>query len=251
MKVSERLAVIEKIAATLQARYTFADIDVYFEALDIKTPDSWGDFNSKRVYAKAIMSRLSLDKIGRIADDLDLGTLAHVSAQANSPAIWKGTSDFRLFISHLSKDKDKATRLRDCLKKHAVAAFVAHEDIRPTLEWQTEIERGLHAMDAMVAIHTPGFAVSFWSQQEIGFALGRGLKVISLKMGEDPKGFISKHQALPRGKKSAEQIAEAIRDLLSADDPHESTIDRGRGGAGGWRHSVLILWRNWQAACQF
>jgi hypothetical protein len=217
MKVSERLSVIEKIAAEMQARYTYADINAYFRAMSVGTPNSWGDFNSKRVYAKAILSGLPLDVIGRIADDLDLGALAHVSAQANPPAVWHPSRDFRLFLSHLSKDKDKATRLRDCLKPYAITAFVAHEDIHPTLEWQAEIERGLLAMDALVAIHTPGFSASFWTQQEIGYALGRGIKVISFRMGEDPKGFISKHQALSRHRKSAEQIAEDIRDLLAND----------------------------------
>ena len=43
------------------------------------------------------------------------------------------------------------------------------------------------------------------------------LDVISFMMGEDPKGFISKHQGLSRRGKSAEQIAEEIRDLLEYD----------------------------------
>jgi hypothetical protein len=54
---------------------------------------------------------------------------------------------------------------------------VAHEDIHPTLEWQVEIERALYNMDAFLAIHTPGFKDSFWTQQEIGFAVGRGMKI--------------------------------------------------------------------------
>jgi hypothetical protein len=53
-------------------------------------------------------------------------------------------------------------------------------------------------MDAFLAIHTEGFSKSVWTQQEIGFAGARGVKIISFKMGEDPTGFISKHQALPR-----------------------------------------------------
>jgi hypothetical protein len=37
-------------------------------------------------------------------------------------------------------------------------------------------------------------------------------------MGEDPTGFISKHQALPRRQRTAEQIAAEIDSLLSADE---------------------------------
>jgi signal recognition particle subunit SEC65 len=212
------MAAIDTIARTLQARYTYTEIDTYLAAFGIAAPSSTEGFNSKWVYSKLALKNVPLDVIGKIADDLDLGALARVSAQANPPVVWKGTSEFRLFISHLSKDKDKATRLRDCLKKYGINAFVAHEDIDPTLEWQSEIERALFAMDAMVAIHTPGFAASFWTQQEIGFALGRGAKVISFKMGEDPKGFISKRQALPRRDKTAEQVAAEINTLLSNDE---------------------------------
>jgi hypothetical protein len=73
-------------------------------------------------------------------------------------------------------------------------------------------------MDAFLAIHTKGFSASFWTQQEIGFAVGRGAKIISLKMGEDPTGFISKHQALPRGTRTAEEIAKEIDAILSNDN---------------------------------
>ena len=73
-------------------------------------------------------------------------------------------------------------------------------------------------MDAMVAIHTIGFSQSCWTQQEIGFAIGKGAKVISLKMGEDPTGFISKHQALSRKGRRAEVVAKEIDALLSDDE---------------------------------
>ena len=73
-------------------------------------------------------------------------------------------------------------------------------------------------MDAFLAIHTPGFKDSFWTQQEIGFAVGRGVKIISFKMGEDPTGFISKHQALPRRGRTAEEIVHEV-DAILADDP--------------------------------
>lgn len=90
--------------------------------------------------------------------------------------------------------------------------------MHPTLEWQKEIERALNSMDAFVAIHTDGFSKSFWTQQEIGFAAGRGVKIISLKMGEDPTGFISVHQALARRGRTAEIIASEIDALLSSYD---------------------------------
>ena len=100
---------------------------------------------------------------------------------------------------------------------YGIAGFVAHEDILPTLEWQVEIERGLRTMDGFIAVHTLGFSQSYWCQQEVGFALGSGKKIISFKMGEDPTGFISKQQALARRDRSAEDIAKEIDGLLALD----------------------------------
>lgn len=73
-------------------------------------------------------------------------------------------------------------------------------------------------MDALVAILTPGFRESVWTNQEIGFALGRGVKIISLRMGEDPPGFISAEQAIPQQQRMAVDIAPIIVGLLSDDE---------------------------------
>lgn len=217
MRVSDRLDAIDKIGRELQSRYSYDEIDIYLAQFNVAPPKDVS-VNSKWVYSKAALSTVGLETIARIADDLGIGSLEQIAAQGNPPAIWKGTNDLRLFVSHISKDKDKATRLRDCLKKFAIQAFVAHEDIEPTRNWQTEIERALFSMDAFVAIHTPGFATSIWTQQEIGFALGRGIKTISLRMGEDPTGFISKHQALSRGKRAAEEVARELARIFEADE---------------------------------
>lgn len=80
-------------------------------------------------------------------------------------------------------------------------------------------------MDALVAVHTPGFSKSVWTQQEIGFALGRGVKVISFKMGEDPTGFISKRQALSRQRRTAEEVAKDIDGLLRGDPLTRDRLD--------------------------
>ena len=134
------------------------------------------------------------------------------------PRNWEDTTKLRCFISHLSQDRHKATRLKECLDIYGISGFVAHEDINPTLEWQIEIEHALYAMDAFIAVHTKGFSGSFWTQQEVGFAVGRGVKIISLRMGEDPTGFISKRQALSRRSRPAEEIAKEIDHLLSNDE---------------------------------
>lgn len=190
------------------------------------------EVNSKWVYSKTALQGVPTITILEIAEDLALGggTLAETSHRP--PANWKDTDRFRLFLSHTSKHKVKATRLKTCLDLYAISGFVAHEDIHPTLEWELEIERALRCMDAFVAIHTPGFSASFWTQQEVGFAVGRGVKIISLRMGEDPTGFISKRQALPRQQKTAEEVAKEIDQLLLADELTRERLDAAKRAEG-------------------
>lgn len=220
---------LEKVGSELQSRYTYVDIDAFFAALGISTENvDGGGSNSKRVYAKAILARVPEADLLRVAGELDLVPAGATFAQIVPPKNWQGTKGFRLFISHISKDKLIATRLKDALAKYDIAGFVAHEDIHPTLPWQDEIERALQTMDALIAVHTVGFSASIWTQQEIGYALGRGTMVISFKMGEDPTGFIGKHQALPRRNRTAEQIAEAIDKLLADDARTKVRLDEAK-----------------------
>lgn len=222
MKVSERLDLIDRIGRELQSRYSFSELDGYLGAFGISAPDT-APTNSKWLYVKSALRNADLATVLNIASDLDLAAPVTSGFDFVPPANWRDTAEFRLFISHISKDKRKATRLKECLKQYGISGFVAHEDIHPTLEWQAEIERGLATMHALVAVHTPGFSASTWTQQEVGYALGRGVKVISFKMGEDPTGFISKRQALVHQERLADQIALEIFVLLCDDQttrPH-------------------------------
>jgi AbiJ N-terminal domain 3/TIR domain len=217
-RISQKLALIDRIGRTLQSRYTFTDINLYLAEFKISPPKD-ATQGSKWVYTKEALRDVPLDTVIKIAEDLGLEQdIRAAHGVSTAPRNWQDTNKFRLFISHIAKHKDRATRLRACLTPYAISGFVAHEDIHPTLEWEKEIERALYTMDAFLAIHTPGFKDSFWTQQEIGFAVGRGVKIISFKMGEDPTGFISKHQALPRRGRTAEEIAREV-DAILADDP--------------------------------
>jgi hypothetical protein len=229
MKVAERLALVDRIGRELQSRYSYGEIDNYLVAFGIQPHQQ--TINSKWVYVKEALAGVDLSVVLRIAHDLDMGGVAAGTVVA-PPQRWASTQDFRLFISHISEDKDKATRLRDCLAPYAINGFIAHIDINPTLLWQDEIERGLLTMDALVAVHTPGFSKSHWTQQEIGAAFGRGVKIISLMMGEAPTGLVSKHQALSRARRSAEEIAKEIDSLLGTDETTAARLADARQARG-------------------
>ena len=148
-----------------------------------------------------------------------LMTTAKTVIPDQATRIW-GDSGFRLFLSHKTEVKRETSGLKERLKFYGVAAFVAHEDIHPTRTWQDEIENALHSMDGFVAIMTEDFHDSLWTDQEVGFALARGVPVIALRMGKDPYGFLGKFQALST---SWDEAAEGVVKLLINRDRMFST----------------------------
>lgn len=109
--------------------------------------------------------------------------------------IW-GDDGFRVFLSHKSEVKKETAALKDGLRLFGISCFVAHEDIHPTKAWQDEIENALASMDAFVALMTDNFHDSDWTDQEVGYAVARGVPIIAVRLGKDPYGFIGKFQAL-------------------------------------------------------
>jgi hypothetical protein len=113
--------------------------------------------------------------------------------------VWGDDEFFRLFLSHKSEVRGETADLKEKLRPFGVSAFVAHEDIQPTREWQEEIETALHSMDAFAALMTADFHDSDWTDQEVGFALAREVPLIAVNLGRDPYGFVGKFQALRAG----------------------------------------------------
>ncbi|QDV89358.1 hypothetical protein RAS2_04240 [Phycisphaerae bacterium RAS2] len=109
--------------------------------------------------------------------------------------IW-GAYHVRVFLSHKATVKVETSRLKQSFAHCRIGAFVAHEDIEPTQEWQREIERALFSMDALVALLTPDFHESNWTDQEVGVAIGRGVPLIAVRLGRDPYGLMGKGQGL-------------------------------------------------------
>ena len=114
----------------------------------------------------------------------------------NTLNIWK-TGYLRLFISHKDTFKREAGLLADELSHFGISAFVAHDKIEPTKDWQEEILKGLETMEVMLAFVTDDFHESTWTDQELGYALGKGIPIVSLKLQKKaPAGFIGPEQAI-------------------------------------------------------
>lgn len=127
--------------------------------------------------------------------------------------IWQ-LSYLRLFLSHISTHKTVISNLKDELGIYGISGFVAHEDIEPTKEWESEIFLALNSANALAAFLTSDFHKSNWTDQEVGIALGRGLLVIPIKIGIDPYGFMAGKQAMPGSFEKIEQLTTDLIDIL-------------------------------------
>lgn len=131
------------------------------------------------------------------------------------PNFWK-PGHLRLFVSHRDSHKHTAHALARELEEYGISSFVAHDTIEPDAEWLVEINKALTTMEIMLALVTDDFHESVWTNQEVGVALGRGVPVISAKLGKtDPRGFIQSRQALKISEDDLEAAAVALFGKLS------------------------------------
>jgi hypothetical protein len=145
------------------------------------------------------------------------------------PAFWR-KGMLRLFISHLATHKKWATELQEALLGCGISGFLAHNDIQSTLEWQNQIETALSTCDALVALLHEQFNAGKWTDQEIGFAMGRGVAVFSVRFGQDPYGFIGRFQGFNLilesrvNEKDIDREVERVTFIFG--DPGQETQDR-------------------------
>lgn len=154
-----------------------------------------------------------------------------------SPAFW-APGHFRLFISHPSQIKASVHKVKAELVKYQIAAFVAHDDIEPTKEWEAEIESALRTMDALTAFLTSDFVSSRWCDQEVGVAVGRNKLVVPVCAGANPHGFLGKYQGVNAKGLTASQLANALvatlcRNPISTPRMGDALIER-LSKSGSW-----------------
>ncbi len=197
MNSYQRLTLINEIAYKLQQEMTTREINILLAPYNLKG-ESQTSVISKRLYVQDLLKKENVTIILQIAKDIEIDVSQYQSPIVSdniNQSVWLNKKR-KVFISHLSKDRQKASALQYYLLKNDISAFVAHEDIEPNQDWQNAIEYALKTMDLLIAIITPGYFSSPWTNQEIGYALGLNKKVIVVKVDEDPKGFIGRYQAI-------------------------------------------------------
>lgn len=208
MHPSERINHIKDISKEL-SKEEWSLLDLTLKQFNLPWTDQWSG-GDKEAYVIDMLSGADDGPLLELAKHLGLASQLETIEE---PVFWSG-GEARIFLSHLAVNKVETSMIRDGLKSYGMTAFVAHEDIEPAREWQTEIESALATMDGLVALLAPGFKESNWCDQEVGVAIGRKVPIINIKQGLDPYGFIGKYQALQGHGKTPIQIAKEIFDLF-------------------------------------
>lgn len=218
MTPSERIKVILSISSAL-ANEDWQLIDLTLKQFGLPWSSQW-EGSDHAAYVIDMISEGDDHKL------LDLGKHLGVEselAQASAPSFWKPQEPC-LFISHISDFKTEATTYRNCLSAFGINGFIAHQDIEPTKEWQNEIEVALLTMDALLALLSPRFNESKWTDQEVGVAVGRRIPVIPVRIGLDPYGFIGKYQAVQGLSRNTPDVCDEILTILLKKPVIESKI---------------------------
>lgn len=208
----------------------WTEIEIALQEFGATPPYRWDDTRS---YVAQSIEDLSDGTLADLAAHLDIAN--GDDSAPDPPSLWSGrsTGQLRAFLSHLAEHKAFAHRLKDTLAGWNICSFVAHEDIEPTAEWQAEIERALRTCDVLIAVLHEGFDRSPWTDQEVGYALGRGVPVLPVSMEIDPYGLFGKAQAFNGRGKSADRIGRELLEhfvkdpntcgKISADGPDAET----------------------------
>jgi len=211
LKPSERATLLEEIAKRLAAK-DWAVIDATLHSFSVPTPGSWSDWDGQTInYVLYCLRQASGETLIELADHV--GFSLNATPTTPIPAFWEDGM-FRLFITHLAAHRETAANLKEKLSECGVSSFVAHNDIEPTKEWLIEIEKALSTCEALVALLHPKFHASDWTDQEIGYAIGRGVPVYSIRFGVVPYGFIGRYQAFNGNNKTSTVIATELFNAL-------------------------------------
>jgi hypothetical protein len=204
---SQRILLMKEISARL-ANESWPLIDVTLKQFSLPWADQWQ--GEKDAYVLHMVEEATDEALIDLAQHVGFQS-GEATAPRVDPPFWR-KGMLRLFVSHLAIYKVFAAELQEELLGFGISCFIAHNDIEPTKEWQTQIETALATCDALVALLHDGFHASNWTDQEIGFVMGRGAPAFAVRLGQEPYGFIGRFQAFNGNGKSAAKLARELFD---------------------------------------
>lgn len=200
---------MKEIAGRLSAE-DWPLVDVTLKQFSLPWSDQWN--GTKEAYLLAMIQDAPDQPLIDLAQHVGF-QFEEVTSPRIEPPFWR-KGMFRLFVSHLATHKVFASELQEVLLNYGISSFVAHSDIEPTLEWQAQIETALATSEALVALLHDKFHASNWTDQEIGFAMGRGIPAFAIRFSQDPYGFIGRFQAFNGNSKDTSELARELFDAF-------------------------------------
>jgi len=215
---SERIHIIKGVAQRLAVE-EWPLIDLTLKQFGLPWSQTWN--GTKDAYVIEMTSEASDKAL------IDLGVHVGVSigspAEGIEPPFWR-EGMLKVFLSHLATHRAVAAQIQEAGLAYGLSFFVAHNDIEPTTEWQTQIETALATCDALIALLHEEFHASNWTDQEIGFAMGRGVPTFAVRYGEDPYGFIGRFQAFNGNGKGADDLVAEFFDAYRKNKQTERKV---------------------------
>lgn len=203
---SQRIALIKEISSRLSSE-NWPLIDLTLREFDLPTEDQWpGNADS---YVMAMTNKAGDETLVELAEHCGFQFDGNAKPQGIEPPFWQAGM-LKLFVSHLAAHRVEAAAIQSAFLRYGVSCFVAHNDIEPTAEWLAQIETALSTCDSLLAMFHPKFHESQWTDQEVGFAMGRGVPIFAIHYGQAPYGFAGRFQAFVGSGKTPETLAEEV-----------------------------------------
>jgi TIR domain len=187
MNRGTRIELIKNIAAAL-SDFDWTVIDLALSEFNLPVSDRWD--GEKYEYCIQMVQRGGDRTLTELNDYLHGTALASPSDEP-----WS-TRGLYAFLSHVGAHRRLASTLKQALAEFGIEAFVAHDDIDPSKEWQAVIRAGLSSCHAFIALLTDGFKASDWCDQEVGLVLARDVPVVPISVDLQPYGFLGAFQSL-------------------------------------------------------
>ena len=207
---SNRVRLISEIAKRL-SESDWERIDLTLGEFGFSEPILKGSYTKEQLVIRTI--RQGADDEATVRLGQHLGYEIDLSSAEGEPTFWQ-SGYLRLFLSHVAERRRLAGEVKRHLLEFGVSTFVAHTDIEPTSEWQDEIEAALATCDGLLALLHPEFHGSNWTDQEVGYAMGRKLPILTITFGTTPYGLIGRYQAINGAGKTPESLTRALVEIL-------------------------------------
>lgn len=214
MKPGERVRLIKESADSLLTR-PWPERQLILDQFGFNTWQANEDYDAYTYLVDCIKDSAD-DSIETLHEYLQGEDAQPSAAVADRP--W-GSAPVSVFLSHIHDHRHFVGEVKAVLSRYGIDAFVAHDDIDPSRQWRDVIKAALATCHAFVAFLHDGFHESQWCDQEVGWALGRGVPIVPVRVGCNARrdGFLGEYQDITPRQESAWWVAEQIFKVVLAD----------------------------------